>query len=418
MQDPTQSPDLQYSFAKDKIRIVLLEGIHPSAVEHFASKGYTNVGYFDRALDPEELADVIAEAHMIGVRSRTQLWGDVLDRAERLMAIGCFCIGTNQVDLDATRDHGVPVFNAPHSNTRSVAELVLAEAVWLLRGLSDKNRGAHEGRWLKSAAASYELRGKTIGIVGYGHIGSQVSILAEAFGLRVQYFDVEPKLAMGNAQPAPTLEALLGSVDIVTLHVPAAPDTVNMMGPEQIRAMKPGAYLINASRGNVVDIDALGAALDEGHVAGAAVDVFPAEPKQVGERFTSPLQGKSNVVLTPHIGGSTKEAQHNIGVEVATKLCQYSDLGVTLGAVNFPALSLPVHRAGSHRILHIHENKPGVLGEVNRMVAETDANIIGQYLETLPQVGYAVTDIVCDDTKALRDRLFAIPGTLRCRFLY
>jgi D-3-phosphoglycerate dehydrogenase / 2-oxoglutarate reductase len=407
----------QLSFPKEKIHVLLLEGIHDSAVENFARAGYENVRRLSKSVVGEELVDALSSAHMVGVRSRTQLTEEVLAAAPRLMAVGCFCIGTNQVDLPAAALQGIPVFNAPHSNTRSVAELVLAESVMLVRGLGDKNRAAHEGRWLKTAKGSHELRGKTLGIVGYGHIGSQVSILAEAFGMRVLFHDVVPKLPMGNAVSCASLEEMLPQCDLVTLHVPQAPDTKEMIDSRRLAQMKPGAFLINASRGNVVVIDDLVDALRSNHLGGAAIDVFPVEPKSPEDPFESPLRDVPNVVLTPHIGGSTLEAQHNIGVEVATKLTSYSDHGNTLGAVNFPNISLPV-KDQAHRIMNIHRNVPGVLSHINQAIAETDANVIGQYLQTTSEVGYVVIDVDRETSPALKDRLEAVPGTIRSRILY
>lgn len=406
------------SFPKEKIRILLLEGIHETAVEHFQRAGYVNVERLAHSLTGGDLLDAVAGVHMIGVRSRTQLTAEVLAAAKRLVAIGCFCIGTNQVALSEAARRGVPVFNAPHSNTRSVAEMVLAEAVMLLRGLGDKNTAAHQGRWTKTAKNSHELRGKTLGIVGYGHIGSQVSILAEAFGMRVLYHDVEPKLAMGNARPVPSLEALLPEADILTLHVPQDPTTRNLMSAQQIGRMREGSYLINASRGTVVDVDALAVAIERGHLRGAAVDVFPTEPKSNDEPFSSPLQGLPNVILTPHIGGSTGEAQENIGVEVATKLVAYSDQGATIGAVNFPALSLAPAPQATHRLLHIHHNRPGVLGALNRLLADADVNVLAQHLQTTAEVGYVVVDVDRDYPGDLKERMKELPGTIRCRVLY
>lgn len=405
------------SFPKDKINIVLFEGISQTAVDAFARSSYANVELLPHSLTGDELKAKVAGAHMVGVRSRTQLTAEVIDAAQKLMAIGCFCIGTNQVDLGRAAERGIPVFNAPHSNTRSVAELVLAESVMLLRGIVDKSASAHRGEWTKSAAGAHELRGRTMGIVGYGHIGSQVSVLAEAFGLNVVYYDVAAKLPMGNATQLDSLEALLRTADLVTLHVPQAPDTKNLMSAERIAQMKPGAILLNLSRGNVVDIDALAAALRDGKLAGAAVDVFPVEPKSNTETFESALRGLKNVILTPHIGGSTQEAQRNIGVEVATKLVQYSDLGNTVGAVNFPALSLAAHE-GTHRILHIHKNQPGVMSAINSVQAASNANIIGQYLMTTPDIGYVVMDVDQVYGAELRDQLLGLEGTIRCRILY
>ena len=406
------------SFPKEKLKILLLEGIHQNAVEHLQRAGYTQVEHHAKALGEDELREALSTAHMVGIRSRTQLTESVLSDARRLFAIGCFCIGTNQVDLDAAALRGVPVFNAPHSNTRSVAEMVLAESVMLFRGLGDKNTAAHEGRWIKSAANSHEVRGKTIGIVGYGHIGSQVSILAEAFGMRVIYQDVIPKLPMGNAVQVPHLSDLLAQADIVTLHVPEAESTRGLMGAAEIQAMKPGAFLINASRGTVVDVDALAAAIQSGHLRGAAVDVFPTEPRSNTDPFESPLRGLPNVILTPHVGGSTAEAQENIGVEVANKLVAYSDQGSTLGAVNFPAISLVNQPGRAHRLLHIHHNRPGVLTRVNAILSETEANILAQHLQTTRDVGYVVTDVDREHPADLLQRLEALPETIRCRILY
>lgn len=405
------------SYPKEKIHVLLLEGIHDSAVENFNRTGYENVRKLPKSLVGDELKQALSEARMIGIRSRTQLTEEVLDAAPRLMAIGCFCIGTNQVDLSAAAVRGIPVFNAPHSNTRSVAELVLAESVLLFRGLADKNAAAHAGKWMKSAQGSHELRGKTLGIVGYGHIGSQVSILAEAFGMRVLFYDIVPKLPMGNAQACSSLADMLPQCDVVTLHVPQAPDTKEMIGAEELSQMKPGAHLINASRGNVVVIEALVEALKSGHVGGAAIDVFPVEPKSPEDRFESPLQGLPNVLLTPHIGGSTLEAQYNIGLEVSNKLTMYSDQGNTLGAVNFPNIALPV-KPDAHRILNIHRNQPGILVAINQVIAGTDANVLGQYLQTTPELGYVVIDVDRETGPNLKEELNKVPGTIRSRILY
>lgn len=410
-------PDRALSFPKNKIRVLLLEGVHDSAVEYLTDQGYTNVTRFDRALEGDDLRTELARAHMVGIRSGTQLTASVLEHADKLIAIGAFCIGTNQVDLTAAARRGVPVFNAPHSNTRSVAEMVLAEMVMLVRRLGDRNTKAHQGVWEKSAKESYELRGKTLGIVGYGHIGSQVSILAEAFGMRVLYHDVVPKLPMGNAQQLPSLDALLPRVDILTLHVPDDASTRNLIDARRLGQMRRGSYLINASRGTVVDIDALAEVIRSGHVAGAAIDVFPIEPRSNKEPFESPLRGLPNVVLTPHIGGSTLEAQRNIGVEVATKLVQFSDQGATVGAVNFPNLSLPPDPR-SHRLLHVHHNRPGVLAALNRVLADSGANINGQHLQTSADVGYVVIDVDREHGPDLRERLEKVPETLRVRVLY
>jgi D-3-phosphoglycerate dehydrogenase len=407
------------SFPKEDIRVLLLEGVSQTAVETFKAAGYTQIEFHAKALQEDELKRRIADAHIVGIRSRTQLTAEALAQARRAIAIGCFCIGTNQVDLDAAELAGIPVFNAPYSNTRSVAELVIAEAIMLLRGVQPKSLQCHAGGWSKSAAGSHEARGKTLGIVGYGHIGTQVGVLAEALGMQALYHDIETKLALGNAQPAASLEDLLRRADVVTLHVPETPATKNLIGADEIAAMKPGAHLINASRGTVVDIDALAAALQSGKLGGAAVDVFPVEPKGNGDEFVSPLRGLDNAILTPHVGGSTLEAQENIGVEVAAKLVRYSDNGSTLSAVNFPEVTLPGHE-GSRRILHIHRNVPGVLSRINDVFRERGVNIDGQYLRTDPKVGYVVIDVTADEEQAgqLRDALAAIDGTLRTRVLY
>ncbi len=408
------------SLSKDKISILLLEGIHDSAVELLRARGYSNIESLTKALDEAALIEKIARVHMVGIRSRTQLTEAVLNAASRLFSIGCFCIGTNQVDLSAARRLGVPVFNAPHSNTRSVAELVIAEIVMLLRGLHERSAAVHRGEWPKSAKDSYEMRGKVLGIVGYGHIGSQLSVLAEAMGMQVRFFDIVRKLAMGNARPCHTLEELLGLSDVVSLHVPDTPATRGMFGAPQLRQMKPRSYLINASRGTVVDIEALAQALRSRHLLGAAIDVFPKEPAGNDEAFESPLRGMDNVILTPHIGGSTLEAQANIGTEVADKLIEYSDNGSTLGAVNFPQVALPAReqKAGT-RFLHLHRNVPGVLRQINDVFAGRNLNISAQYLQTDPEVGYVVVDVDgAIDDEQVREELRRIEGTIRVRFLY
>ncbi|MDE2407225.1 MAG: phosphoglycerate dehydrogenase [Xanthomonadaceae bacterium] len=407
------------SFPKQDIRVLLLEGVSQTAVDTFQAAGYSLIEYHTKALPEEELKARIAEAHIVGLRSRTQLTAEVLAEAKRLMAVGCFCIGTNQVDLGAAEMAGIPVFNAPYSNTRSVAELVVAQAVLLARGIPQKNAECHRGGWSKAATGSHEVRGKTIGIIGYGHIGTQVGVLAEALGMRVLFHDIETKLALGNAQPATGLDELLARADIVTLHVPETASTQWMIGAEQLAKMKPGAHLINAARGTVVVIEALAEALRSGHLGGAAVDVFPIEPKANGDEFISPLRGLDNVILTPHIGGSTLEAQDNIGVEVAAKLVRYSDNGSTLSAVNFPEVTLPEH-AGSLRLLHIHRNVPGVLSQINDIFSRHAVNIDGQFLRTDPKLGYVVIDITADAAQAaaIKDELAAIEGTLRTRVLY
>ena len=410
---------IKTSLDKSKIKILLLEGIHPSAVEAFRTDGYTEIEYHQKSLPEADLLAAVRNAYFIGIRSGTQLAARVFERAPRLTGVGCFCIGTNQVDLEAAQDRGIPVFNAPFSNTRSVAELVLAEIIMLVRGIPYRNAMAHRGKWVKTATGSYEVRGKCLGIVGYGHIGTQVGVLAEALGMQVVFYDVETKLAMGNARPAQTLEALLEMADVVTLHVPETPQTHRMMGAAQLTRMKPGSRLINAARGTVVEIDALVAALKSKHLAGAAIDVFPWEPKGAGEEFVSPLRGLDNVMLTPHVGGSTEEAQQNIGVEVALKLIKYSNNGSTLFAVNFPEVSLPEH-GGKHRLLHIHRNQPGVLSALNAIFSKQGINIASQYLQTTAKIGYVVIDVETDRAQSLqlKRKMEEVPGTIRTRVLY
>ncbi|CAB5718711.1 D-3-phosphoglycerate dehydrogenase [Delftia tsuruhatensis] len=405
------------SLDKSKIKFLLLEGIHPSALEVLRNAGYTNVEALTGALEGEELKRKIADVHFVGIRSRTQLTADVFAAAQKLVAVGCFCIGTNQVDLDAARERGVVVFNAPYSNTRSVAELVLAEAILLLRGIPAKNASAHRGGWLKSAENSYEIRGKTLGIVGYGSIGTQLSVMAESVGMQVLFHDVATKLPLGNARQAASLNELLATADIVTLHVPELPSTQWMIGAAQIAAMKPGAILINASRGTVVEIDPLAEAIRSGKLLGAAIDVFPTEPRSNKEEFASPLRGLDNVILTPHVGGSTMEAQANIGLEVAEKLVKYSDNGTTTSAVNFPEVALPAH-PGQNRILHVHHNQPGVLSAINQVFAENGINIAGQYLRTDEKVGYVVIDLAAQSSSLAVEKLTQVPGTIRCRVLF
>ena len=407
------------SLDKNKIHILLLEGVDRSAVDAFKNDGYPDVEYHPKSLPEKQLMAAVQKAAFIGIRSATQLTAAVFENAEKLVGVGCFCIGTNQVDLAAAQQKGVPVFNAPFSNTRSVAELVLAETILLMRGIPWRNAQAHRGGWAKTATGSHEVRGKCLGIIGYGHIGTQVGLLAESLGMRVIFHDVETQLALGNATQAASLEALLEQADVVTLHVPETALTHNMMGAEQIARMKPGAKLINASRGTVVDIEALAAALKGGQVGAAALDVFPKEPK-TGEEFLSPLRGLDNVILTPHIGGSTEEAQRNIGKEVADKLIRYSNNGSTLAAVNFPEVSLPAH-SGKHRLLHIHRNQPGMLSAINAIFSEDKINVAAEYLQTNAQIGYVVIDIDPGErgsTAQLRKRLDGVPGTIRTRLLY
>lgn len=405
------------SLDKSKIKILLLEGIHQSAVDNFLNAGYTNIECLATSLDEAALIEKIRDVHFIGIRSRTQLNERVFAAAEKLNAVGCFCIGTNQVDLNAALERGIPVFNAPYSNTRSVAELVLAEAIMLLRGIPEKNARAHEGGWLKSAKNSHEARGKTLGIVGYGNIGAQLSVLAESLGFNVLFYDVVSKLGMGNATQVASLDELLARADVVSLHVPDLPSTRWMIGQEQLALMKPNSILINASRGSVVVIEALAEVLQAGKLYGAAIDVFPVEPKGNDEEFISPLRGLPNVILTPHIGGSTLEAQENIGIEVSEKLITYSDNGTTITAVNFPEVALPAH-PDKHRVLHIHNNVPGVLSEINRVLSESDINISGQYLQTNEKVGYVVIDVDKAYGPQALEALRKVEQTLRVRVLY
>jgi D-3-phosphoglycerate dehydrogenase len=410
----------QTSLDKEKIKILLLEGVHPSAVAAFRRDGYTNIEEHPKSLPEAKLAAALRDAYIIGIRSTTELTAETFTQAPRLIGVGCFCIGTNQVDLDAATGRGIPVFNAPFSNTRSVAELVLAEIIMLLRGIPQRNASAHRGVWVKSAVGSYEVRGKCLGIVGYGHIGTQIGLLAEALGMQVIYYDIEAKLALGNARAVASLDVLLETADLVTLHVPETPDTHRMIGAAQLARMKTGAYLINASRGTVVDIDALADALKSRHLAGAGMDVFPLEPKTAAEEFVSPLRGMDNVLLTPHVGGSTEEAQQNIGLEVAEKLIKYSDNGSTISAVNFPEVALPEH-PGKHRLLHIHHNQPGVLSAINAVFSGDKINIAGQYLQTNARIGYVVIDVETGQRAAslnVKHKLEEVPGTIRTRILY
>ncbi len=405
------------SLEKDKIKILLLEGLHPSTVEVLESAGYTNIEYHKGSLSDEELIEAVKDVHFIGIRSRTNLSEKVFQAANKLAAVGCFCIGTNQVNLKSAAKRGIPVFNAPFSNTRSVAELVLGQILLLLRGIPEKNALAHRGIWKKSAEASYEARGKRLGIIGYGHIGTQLGIIAENLGMRVYFYDIENKLSLGNATQVHTLSDLLNKCDVITLHVPETPETKNMMGSQEFALMKPGAIFINAARGTVVDIPALCNSLESKHLGGAAVDVFPTEPKTNADAFESPLIQFDNVILTPHVGGSTQEAQENIGVEVAGKLAKYSDNGSTLSSVNFPEVSLPSH-SGASRLLHIHENRPGILTKINTIFAEEGINIAGQYLQTNAEMGYVVIDVEASRSEEALVKLKQIDGTIRARILH
>ncbi len=405
------------SLQKSKIKFLLLEGLHQSAVDTLHNAGYTNIEYLKTSLSEEKLIEKIRDVHFIGIRSRTQLTSAVFAAAEKLQAAGCFCIGTNQVDLDAALERGIPVFNAPFSNTRSVAELVIGQTILLLRGIPEKNAQAHRGVWQKIATGSFEARGKKLGLVGYGNIGSQLSVLAESMGMKVYLYDIVTKLPLGNAVQVPTLKELMQICDVVSLHVPETPQTANMIGAEQINWMKKGSILINASRGSVVDIDALAAALHSGHLSGAAIDVFPVEPSSNEDEFTSPLRQFDNCILTPHVGGSTMEAQENIGLEVSEKLVKYSDNGSSFTAVNFPEVALPAH-PGKHRLLHIHKNIPGVLSEINSIFSANGINIRSQYLQTNDEIGYVVTDIDVEYSALALKRLNEVKGTIRCRVLF
>ncbi len=405
------------SLDKSKIKILLLEGVHQSAIDTLNAQGYTNIEFHTGSLPEEELIEKIRDVHFIGIRSRTQLTRQVFAAAEKLVAVGCFCIGTNQVDLQAATEGGIAVFNAPYSNTRSVAELVLAEAIILLRGVAEKNAKAHRGEWQKSAKNSYEIRGKKLGIVGYGSIGSQLSVLAESLGMDVYFYDVVTKLPLGNAKQVSSMPELLGMCDIVTLHVPETAATKDMMGQAQFEQIKQDAIFINAARGTVVDIDALCEALKAGKLLGAAIDVFPVEPRSNNDEFISPLREFDNVILTPHVGGSTMEAQENIGYEVAEKLVKYSDNGSSITSVNFPEVALPEH-PNKHRLLHVHENIPGVLTQINSVFSENGINISGQYLQTNDKVGYVVIDVDADYSELALEKLKLVNGTIRCRRLF
>ena len=409
------------ALTKDENKFLLLEGVHPSAVEVLKSAGFTNIEYLKSALSPTELKTALRDVRFIGIRSRTHLTEDIINSAPKLAGIGCFCIGTNQVDLDAATVKGIPVFNAPFSNTRSVAELVLAEAILLLRRVPEANAQAHQGKWNKIATGSHEARGKNLGIIGYGHIGSQLSILAESLGMNVYFYDIETKLPLGNAKQIATMNELLAMSDIVSMHVPENPTTIRMISKNEINQMKSGAILINASRGKVIDLDALTDALKANKISGAAIDVFPTEPASNNDPFESPLCEFDNVIITPHIGGSTSEAQENIGIEVATKLAKYSDTGATLSAVNFPEASLPIPAKGSSRFINIHHNQPGVLTAINTLFAEQGLNISSQYLQTDPKIGYVVIDIDrVEQSKAeeLLIKLKNVAGTIRARLLF
>jgi D-3-phosphoglycerate dehydrogenase len=405
------------SYPKEKINILFLENISDVAVKYFNDKGYPNVRKLNGALSEEQLIKEIKNVHMVGIRSKTKLTAKVIEAAEKLQAIGCFCIGINQVDLASATAHGMPVFNAPYSNTRSVAELVIGSSIMLIRKIIDKNKAAHEGIWKKDAAGSYELRGKTLGIIGYGNIGSQLSVLAEGLGMKVIFYDSETKLPLGNAEAKKTLKDLVSVSDIVSLHVPETASTKNLINKNILKFFKKGGILINYARGEVVDLDALAKALSEGQLGGAAIDVFPLEPEKNGDKFTSPLQGLSNVILTPHIGGSTQEAQQNIGDDVSAKLFNYLEKGISFGSHTIPALSLPPQE-GTHRILHIHRNVPGVLSEINTQLSKHKINILGQYLKTNDAIGYVVLDVDKSFSNNALELLRNVKDTIKVRMLY
>ena len=405
------------SYPKEKINVLFLENISDTAVKFFKEQGYSSVKKYTGALSEEDLIKEIKDVHLLGIRSKTQITAKVLDAAQKLQAIGCFCIGTNQVDLKYARKKGVVVFNAPYSNTRSVAELVMASSIFLIRRIPDKNKAAHDGKWMKDAKGSYELRGKTLGIIGYGNIGTQVSILAEGLGMKVIFYDVITKLPLGNASACKSLKELVGQADVITLHVPETPATKNMINKQLLKNFKPGSILINYARGEVVDLDALRNAILDKHISGAAIDVYPVEPEKNGDPFVTPLQGLPNVILTPHIGGSTEEAQRNIGEDVSNKLFQYLEKGVTIGSHTVPDLSVPPVE-GSHRILHIHKNVPGVLSAINLALSDNGINILGQYLKTNDEVGYVVLDLDQKLSKKASDILKEVKGTMKVRLLY
>ncbi len=405
------------SYPKEKVNILFLENISDAAVKFFKDAGYASVRKLTGALPQEQLINEIKDVHLLGIRSKTQITSTVLEAATKLQAIGCFCIGTNQVDLKTARNKGVVVFNAPYSNTRSVAELVIASAIMLIRKIPDKNVAAHQGLWMKDSKGSYELRGKTIGIVGYGNIGTQASVLAEAFGMKVLFYDTITKLPLGNASACKSLNELTSQSDIITLHVPELPSTKNLISKEVLSHFKKGSILINYARGEVVDLDALADAIKEKRISGAAIDVYPVEPEKNGDQFKSPLQGLPNVILTPHIGGSTEEAQHNIGEDVSQKLYQYLETGISMGSHTIPPLNVPPVE-GSHRILHIHRNVPGVLSAINAELSNNGINILGQYLKTNDEVGYVVLDLDKQLSKKAVGILKEVKGTLKVRLLY
>lgn len=407
----------QTSYPKEKIKVLLLENISDLAVKNFQSQGYVNVEKLSKALTEDELVKAIKDVHILGIRSKTMITPKVLAAATKLQAIGCFCIGVNQVNLQSATEHGVAVFNAPYSNTRSVAELVIGLSIMLIRRIPDKNKAAHQGIWMKDAKGSFELRGKTLGIIGYGNIGSQVSVLAEAMGMKVLFYDAETKLPLGNAVDGKTLKDVLGKSDVVTMHVPDTTQTRNIINKTTIKYFKKGSILINYARGEVVDLDALRKAIIDEHIAGAAIDVFPWEPEKNGDRFQSPVQDLPNVILTPHIGGSTEEAQQNIGEDVSNKMLNFLEKGITFGSHSVPALALPPQE-GSHRILHVHKNVPGVLSAINTQLSKHNINIVGQYLKTNETIGYVVLDVDRKLSKQAVQLLKEVKETIKVRLLY
>lgn len=407
----------ELSFPKSKIKVVLLENIHPKAIQIFQDEGFTNIEYLKASLKLPEIYEHVHNAHILGIRSGTHIDKEILNHCSKLLAIGCYCIGTDQVDLHEAMLHGIPVFNDPHSNTRSVAEMIIGLCIVLLRDLFNKNIAAHGGKWKKVSEGVHEMRGKILGIVGYGHIGSQVSILAESMGMQVFYYDIEPKQSIGNAKRLSTLEELLAISDIVTLHIPETPATQNIMNQDRLKRMKKSAYLINTSRGNILDVEALAAMLRDKSIRGAAIDVFPNEPLNNAVSFKSPLQNLDNVILTPHIGGATEEAQESIALSVSQKLIYFINRGSSEGATNFPGLSL-LPNENTHRILHVHQNIPGMLSQINKIFADRGINILAQYLKTTHEIGYVVFDIEKQYTNHLIEVLKSIPGTIRARILY
>lgn len=405
------------SLPKEKLKILLLENIHPAAIQLLKNSGYSDIETHTGSLSEKDLAEKLSKAHILGIRSKTQITENLIKRAERLVAIGAFCIGTNQIDLEAAQRKGIAVFNSPFSNTRSVAELVIGLAIMLMRRVFEKSEGAHRGMWLKESERCYEVRGKTLGIVGYGHIGSQVSVLAESLGMQVVFYDIQSRLSLGNAHSSRSLDELLKRSDIITLHVPGTPETRNLINAQRLRKMKPGAVLINLSRGDVMDIWAVKEAIEKRHLGGLAVDVFPEEPKSNKDLFASPLQQMPNVILTPHIGGSTIEAQEAIGTDVAEKLSAFTETGSTGGCLTIPEISLPVVQ-NAHRILHIHRNVPGVLSEINGLLSGLKVNILGQYLKTNAEIGYVVLDIDKKSSMRVMSELNKVRNTIRTRSLY